>query len=205
MKYFWTIVIVLVVLGLGAIIYAWTGAYNIGATVPHWDVTLSFIELVKDRSIEVHSQDVQVPNLSDPKFKEIGFDHYHEMCRLCHGAPGYSREEFAEGLYPSPPSMTSGGLQQELSKAEIYWIAKHGIKMTGMPAFGLTHTEEQLWGIVAFVEEVPRVTPEEYQKLVVERSGSGLEHGHGDMKGEEHQGQGNGEASAHEEGTKAHD
>ena len=74
-----------------------------------------------------------------------------------------------------------------------------------MPAFGLTHTEEQLWGIVAFVEEVPRVTPEEYQKLVVKSSGSGLEHGHGEMKGEEQQGQGNGEPSAHEEGIEAHD
>ena len=86
---------------------------------------------------------------------EEGFPHYHETCRLCHEGPGYLPAEFAEGLYPHPPGMTAGHLQEALSDAEIYWIVKHGLKMTGMPTFGPTPDEEQLWGIVAIVEEIP--------------------------------------------------
>ncbi len=166
MKYLWTVIIVLVVLGLGALLYAVSGTYNIAATEPHWKATKLFIDMVKDRSIEAHSKDIQTPDLNNPKLKKTAFPHFHEMCRLCHGAPGYTREEFAEGLYPSPPSLTSGNIQQELSEPEIYWILKHGLKMTGMPAFGPTHSDEILWGLVALAEEMPTLSPEQYRQMV---------------------------------------
>jgi mono/diheme cytochrome c family protein len=166
MKYLLTVAIVLACLGLGAVIFAWSGIYNIAATEPHWHLTSSFIGMLRNRSIAVRSEDIHAPNLDDPKLKEAGLPHYHETCRLCHEAPGYRRAEFAEGLYPSPPSMTSGSIQKALSNAEIYWIVKNGIKLTGMPAFGPTHNEGELWSIVAIVEEIPRMSPEQYRQLV---------------------------------------
>jgi mono/diheme cytochrome c family protein len=187
MKYLLTVGIVLACLVLGAVIFAWSGIYNIAATEPHWGITLSFIGMLRDRSIEVHSEGIQVPNLNEAKLKEIGFPHFHEMCRLCHGAPEYRPEEFAEGLYPSPRSMTSGSIQKALSDAEIYWIVKHGIKLTGMPAFGPTHDEEQLWGIVAIAEEIPRMSPEQYRQMVklTDTGGDrGHEHTHEKPEGE---------------------
>lgn len=168
MKYVLTIAMVLAVLIVGALLYVWLGIYNVAATEPHWSITSSLIDTLKDRSIEVHSTDIQSPNLDNPKLKEQAFPHYHEMCRLCHGAPGYSPEEFATGLYPSPPSMTKGDFQQELAVAEIYWIVKHGIKMTGMPAFGPTHTDDILWGLVALTKDMPKMSPEQYQRQVKE-------------------------------------
>ena len=168
MKYVLTVVIVLTVLIVGSGLYVWSGSYNIAATAPHWSITLSFVDTLKDRSIEVRSKDIHAPNLDDQKIKELAFPHYHEMCRLCHGAPGYLPEEFATGLYPSPPSMTKGDIQKELSDAEIYWIVKHGIKLTGMPAFGPTHKDETLWGLVALSKEIPKMTPEQYQLRVKE-------------------------------------
>jgi len=62
--------------------------------------------------------------------------------------------------------MTSGDVQKALNDAEIYWIVKHGIKLTGMPAFGPTHDENELWGLVAIVKEIPRMSPEQYRQLV---------------------------------------
>lgn len=165
MKYLLTVCIVLVCLGLGAILFAWSGIYNIAATEPHWGITSSFIGILRDRSIAVRSEDIRPPNLDDAKLKEAGVPHFHATCRLCHEAPGYRRAEFAEGLYPLPPSMTSGSVQQTLSDAEIYWIVKHGIKLTGMPAFGPTHDEKELWGIVAIVKEIARMSPEQYRQL----------------------------------------
>ena len=187
MKYLLTVGIVLVCLGLGAFIFAWSGIYNIAATESHWGITLSFIGMLRDRSIEVRSEDIRPPNLDEAKLKEIGLPHFHEMCRLCHGAPRYRRLEFAGGLYPSPPGMISGSIQKALSDAEIYWIVKHGLKMTGMPAFGPTHDEAELWGVVAIVEEIPRISPEQYRQLVKSTNTGGEKshgHSHGTTEGE---------------------
>jgi hypothetical protein len=168
MRYLVTIAIVLAALALVAVLYVWLGIYNVAATEPHWDITLSFIETLRDLSIDVRSKHIQPPNLNDPKLEKLGFPHYHEMCRLCHGAPGYPPEEFATGLYPPPPRMTSGKIQSEFSDAEIYWIVKHGIKRTGMPAFGPTSKEEELWGLVALAREIPKMSPEQYRRRVEE-------------------------------------
>ncbi|MGA6927338.1 MAG: cytochrome c [Desulfosarcina sp.] len=177
-----TILVVIVVLGAGALFYAYSGYYTIAATQPHWAVTSSFIEMLKDRSIEAHSQGIQAPDLNDPALMQAAFAHYHGMCRLCHGAPRVPPEEFANGFYPAPPSMTEGHIQEELSPAELYWIVEHGLKMTGMPAFGPTHDEKELWGLVALAHEMPRMTPEQYQQAI-DAVGSREETGHGHETG----------------------
>jgi len=45
-------------------------------------------------------------------------------------------------------------------------VVKHGIKMTGMPAWGVTHDDDLLWDVVAFVRKLPELTPEQYEALV---------------------------------------
>ncbi len=201
MKYALTITIVLVALLVGAVLFAWSGIYNIAATRSHWGVTLSFIETLRDRSISVRSDDIRTPNMDNQKLKEAAFSHYHEMCRLCHGAPGYPPEEFSEGLYPAPPKMTSGHIQEELTNAEIYWIVKHGIKMTGMPAFGPTHDQEQLWGLTALAKEMSRMTAEKYRRQI-EEAGHG--HEHEQTATDEAQDHGYDESSTHSETEKEH-
>jgi len=206
MKYVLTIVIVLVALAAGSFLYAWSGIYNIAATKPHWAVTLAFIEMLQDRSIAVRSDDIRAPNLDDPQFAKTAFTQFHEMCRLCHGAPGYRPGEFASGFYPAPPDMTSGHIQEALSGTEIYWIVKHGIKMTGMPAFGPTHEEKVLWGLVALAKEIPKMSPKKYRQQVnkvnlEEESG----HGHGEPEGAKSHGQRQEESPVHSEAQEDHD
>lgn len=205
MKYIMTAIMVLAAAGAGVVLYAWSGAYNIAATRPHWGATLSFINLLKDRSIAVHSDKIQSFELEDAQ-KWAAFAHFHGMCRLCHGAPGYASLEFAGGFYPPPPSLISGHLQQEFSEAEIYWIVKHGIKMTGMPAFGPTHDEQALWGLAALVEELPRITPEKYRRKV-EAANVETEAGHGHAAGNrsaKNHSHGSGQHSKHGEDEEQH-
>jgi hypothetical protein len=59
---------------------------------------------------------------------------------VCHLAPGYAQDETAEGLYPHPPQLAGGNT---LAPAEIFWVLKHGLKMTGMPAWGAPHTDDE--------------------------------------------------------------
>jgi mono/diheme cytochrome c family protein len=206
MKYVLTIVITISVLGAGALLYSWLGVYNIAATKPHWDITSSFIRMLRDRSVSVHSNDIRVPDLDDPELKQTAFSHYHAMCRLCHGAPGYPPEEFAIGLYPAPPSLTSGNIKKARSNAEIYWIVKHGFKMTGMPAFDPTHEEEDLWSLVSLVQEVPQMSAERYGELARASSDEETGHGHthGELKEDEDHGHDRSDSLTHDEAEQNH-
>ena len=88
---------------------------------------------------------------------------YSEMCSGCHLAPGMKRTEISQGLYPRAPELRR---KTGLTPAEQFWVVKHGIKMTGMPAWGVTHDDDLLWDVVAFVRKLPELTPEQYETLV---------------------------------------
>jgi mono/diheme cytochrome c family protein len=150
-----------------AAIFVWSGRYNVAATVPHYPVTAFLMEEALDRSIKFHSRGIQPPLLKDLKLIKAGFREYHAMCRFCHGAPGYPQTEIAQGLYPKPPVLASKNRPQ-LSEAELYWVIKNGIKMIGMPAFGPTHGEDEVWAIVSFLRCIPDMQPKEYESMARE-------------------------------------
>lgn len=178
MKIFITIVMVIGFVVVWVAVFTWSGIYNVAATDPHWEITIWFLEKVRERSVSVHSRGISPPPLENQKLVEIGFRHYHEMCVLCHGAPGRPKNEFAKGLNPKPPDLTSEGVGR-LRSGELYWIVKNGIKMTGMPAFGVTHNEDKLWAMVAFVKGLPDLKPEEYEAMVKAADLAGDQQQHG--------------------------
>ena len=143
-------------------IYA--GLYNIAADVPHPQPVYWLYETVRDRSVAARARDIVVPtDLDDANRISTGAGLYAEMCSGCHLAPGMKRTEISRGLYPRAPELRR---QTDLTPAEQFWIVKHGVKMTGMPAWGVTHDDELLWDVVAFVRELPELTPEQYETLV---------------------------------------
>ena len=153
----------LVVIGAASlVIYA--GIYNIAADTPHTQPVFWLLETVRERSIAARATGVVVPNdLADPKRVAAGAGQYAEMCSSCHLAPGMKRTEISRGLYPRAPELRRGS---RLTPAEEFWVVKHGIKMTGMPAWGVTHNDELLWDVVAFLRKIPELTPDQYQTLV---------------------------------------
>ena len=159
------ICVILIIVAAAATVYLWQGGFDISARVPHSDVTFEAIETVRDWSIKAHSRDVNTPPLGDPSLAAAGASEYHEMCRLCHGAPGVPAEPFAQGLYPAPADLLSGSVQQEWKDNQLYWIVDNGLKMTGMPSFGVTHDRDTLIKIIAFVKKLPGMTPEQYKTL----------------------------------------
>jgi mono/diheme cytochrome c family protein len=166
------IVVLVVVLGASASIYA--GVYDVAATEPHWPVTTWLLETARTRSIKLHAAGIQVPaKLSDPANVLIGVDHYAAHCAVCHGAPGVPKGEIAQGLYPQPPDLAKTAPLH--SPAELFWIVKHGIKMTGMPAWR-DHSDDELWATVAFVEQLPSMSEQEYSRLVMASVAHGGHH-----------------------------
>jgi len=122
-------------------IYA--GIYDIAADEPHSQPVFWLMQMVRDRSIAAHATDAVPVDLSDPKRIASGAVQYEEMCSTCHLAR-----------------------RTRLTPAEQFWVVKHGIKLTGMPSWGVTHDDELLWDIVAFLRKMPELTADEYQALV---------------------------------------
>ena len=60
----------------------------------------------------------------------MGTEHFAEHCAVCHGAPGVPKGDNANGLYPQPPDLAITA--KRYTGGELFWIIKHGIKMTGM-------------------------------------------------------------------------
>jgi len=154
----------LVLVGAAAAIAIYAGLYNIAADVPHPQPIYWLYETIRDRSVAARARDIVVPtDLDEANRISIGAGLYAEMCRGCHLAPGMQRTEISRGLYPRAPELRR---QTNLTPAEQFWIVKHGVKMSGMPAWGVTHDDDLLWDVVAFVRQLPKLTPEQYETLV---------------------------------------
>ncbi len=158
------IVIIVLVAGAGAAA-VWFGFFNVSARVPHWDITFEAIEVVRDRSIMMHSRDVRTPPLTDPSLAPKGAALYNEACVYCHGAPGISARPFARGLYPFPANLLSESMQKEWEDTQLYWIVENGLKLTGMPAFGSIYEKDEIAGVIAFVRLLPKMSPGEYERM----------------------------------------
>lgn len=164
MKIFFQLLIIIGIAILGSAAFVLSGVYNVSARVPHYRGTSWVLDIVKGRSIAHHASGVAEKAIVEHNGNNgIGVIHYHAMCRRCHGAPGIERDEFAQGLYPSPPDLTTGEEQADWTDKELLWIVSNGLKFTGMPAFGNTHTKEEMMAIIDFVDHVPEMDPEAYQ------------------------------------------
>jgi mono/diheme cytochrome c family protein len=140
------------------------GSFDVAADKPHSQPVFWLMNTVRERSVAIRAADITVPgDLADAKRIASGAAQYDEMCSLCHLAPGMKRTEISRGLYPRAPELRR---KSELTPAEQFWVVKHGLKMTGMPAWGVTHDDELLWDVVAFLRKLPELTADQYQTLV---------------------------------------
>lgn len=72
---------------------------------------------------------------------------YREQCAVCHGLPGRERTGVAKGMFPPPPHMFEGHGVTDDPAGETYWKVKNGIRLTGMPGFAKSLSEEQMWQV----------------------------------------------------------
>jgi mono/diheme cytochrome c family protein len=164
MKWPWILIVTALLIAAG-ILFLYSGYYNVAASQAHWRTTLRLVNEVRELSIAFHSRNIKPPSLEVPGLLERGIRYYHESCRVCHGAPSFPPDEFARGLYPKPPDMAAEHVQ-EMGKTRIFWVLKHGIKMTGMPAFGSKYSDDVLWAIVKFLMSLPDMKSDQYRKVL---------------------------------------
>jgi mono/diheme cytochrome c family protein len=158
------VLMVLVVLAAFAGIFIYSGVYNIGADAPHSRVVYSLLNELRDRAVKYYAGDIKPPaDLNDPRRIAAGAGLYNEMCTGCHWGPGLERSELSQGLYPPAPEFARG---DDLSPAQQFWVIKHGVKLSAMPAWGKTHNDELIWDMVAFIRQLPKMNGEQYRAAV---------------------------------------
>ncbi len=168
MKFLAGIIFTFVLLIIAGLLIIYSGWYNVSALKPESGVTKWILNTTMDNSVEYHSKDIVVPELNDPKKISEGLAHYKEMCETCHEGPGMEESELAKGLNPNAPNLVKHG--KNMDAKEIFWITKNGIKMTGMPAWGDTHSDEKIWAITAAVKKLYEITPNEYKSISTDKN-----------------------------------
>jgi mono/diheme cytochrome c family protein len=153
-------------LGVGAFAAAACGAvylglYNVAATEPHSAAVYRLLEIGMRRSVQQRARDIVVPPLADPALVARGRALHDAHCLRCHGAPGIAPEPFALGLAPAPANLAYTA--REWPPAELFWVVKYGIRMTGMPAWEYRLADEDIWGVVAYLEQLPGESPAQYR------------------------------------------
>lgn len=157
------LIVLLLVAAFGGI-FLYAGVYNIGADAPHSRFIYNILDTLREKSIASYSQDIQPPaDLNSPKRISAGAGLYNEMCTGCHLGPGLEKSEMSQGLYPQAPELARGN---DHTPGQQFWIIKHGVKLSAMPAWGKTHNDELIWDMVAFIRQLPKMSAQEYKAAV---------------------------------------
>ena len=175
--------VVLVALSIAGVFitgaFVWSGIYNVGADDAHTRPVSALLVTIRKQSIASRARSIDVPDLADPELIREGAGNYDSMCTGCHLAPGMQETELSKGLNPAPPAFakTAAG-----DPTHHFWVIKHGIKATGMPAWGKSMEDRYIWGMVALLQKLPDMSLDRYRELV-ETSGG---HSHATADEEPH-------------------
>ena len=152
-----------IIVGIGAAVFFLGGFYSVAGTAEDPGIVRWALVQVRTASINRHATDQPPANINDAQTVRAGAKAYAAHgCANCHGAPGGPWLKYSEGLHPDPPDLKE--VADQLSPAQLFWVVKNGINMTGMPSFALADAkDEEIWAIAAFIKKLPTVSEADYK------------------------------------------
>jgi mono/diheme cytochrome c family protein len=159
-----TLVAAALAAGVFGLLFIFSGIYNVSALKTDSPIKTWVFEITMDRSVSHHSKVAAIPDLTGEDRILRGALQYDRRCVFCHTAPGKPRAAKSPDLNPAPPMLTRS---TDFMPNELFWIVRNGIKMTAMPAFMRAFSEDEVWDIASFVQKLPGLSVEDYQRLTV--------------------------------------
>jgi mono/diheme cytochrome c family protein len=152
-----------IVVAIGAAAFFFGGFYSVAGTAEDPAIVNWALVQVRTASIDRYAQDQPPASINDPASVQAGAKAFAAHgCTTCHGGPGVEWAKFSEGLHPDPPDLKE--VVDHRSPAQLFWVVKHGINMTGMPSFALAGVkDDEIWSIVAFLKKLPGVSEADYK------------------------------------------
>jgi mono/diheme cytochrome c family protein len=150
------------VLAIAAVAWIWLGGFDASAASPS-QLANAPLHFALERQMEQGTANAPAPPPPTRRRTVIGYRQYDADCGVCHGTPIAPRAQWARSMNPEPPDLTA--TRTRLSPRQLFWLICHGEKMTGMPAFGVQRTDDQIWGLALFVSALPDMSAQEYGRL----------------------------------------
>ena len=139
------------------------GWYYVGATKHHFQSVYSVLEKGMQYSVRNNAKDIVVPRLGAPEQVLRGAAVYRDNCAQCHGGPGFAQSPIGMSMQPVPGPLIDA--TSNWKDRELYWITRHGIKMSGMPAWEYHLSDADIWATVAFIARLPDMSAQEYRAI----------------------------------------
>ncbi|MFG0268179.1 MAG: c-type cytochrome [Rhodopirellula sp. JB055] len=157
------------VLGILGTVVLVSGVIPVNASSGHWQITRWLLNFASDRSVSFHSRGTKPPEDSGLMDARLGAEIYEINCRFCHGLPGQEQPPVAKGMTPTPPRLDRSLLEKK--PRELHYIIQHGIKFAGMPAWPVPTRSDEIWPVVAYLQQALKENREDFD---AERSDSDL-------------------------------
>ena len=164
-----TLAAVLLAGALGGWLVLRSGWYHIGATNEHWQLVHTVLEQGMRDSVQYHARHITAPQ-QGPQARARGAALYRDNCLQCHGGPGVAQEDFAKAMQPVPGPLVDA--TQRWQPRELYWITRHGIKMSGMPAWEFHLADSDIWSVVWFMQTLPELSAPAFAALIQAQPGA---------------------------------
>ncbi len=140
-----------------------SGIVPLTASAGHWRITNWVLHFTMERSVSTHAIPIDVPQLDHPALIKRGATHYDLGCSPCHGHVDGKTPRIPQAMLPPPPPLPDR--ISHWQPAELFYIVKHGVKFTGMPAWPAQQRDDEVWAVVAFLLRLPALRAEEYRHL----------------------------------------
>ena len=152
-------------------LYAWSGAFNVAASSGHWGITNWFLHWVMENSVRTRAALTSPSDPRDDRGLVSAAGHFAAACASCHGAPGRRPSPVMQAATPHAPDLQKNA--PLWTDKQLNWILEHGVKFSGMPAWGAPDRPDEVARMVAFVRRLPRMTPAQYRALTEQATGAG--------------------------------
>jgi mono/diheme cytochrome c family protein len=157
---------VLAAIGAGVVVGA--GWVDFSASASPSRLEERAAQFALNRSIARHAPSKENPLADSSEAVTAGLVLFRAHCVTCHGAPGVDPTEEGASLNPPAPGLTLPRVQAR-PDGQLFWIVSRGIRMTGMPAFGPSRNEQEIWQLVAALRRLPQLSDAQKQILGARR------------------------------------
>lgn len=161
------ILFTLLIVFLGAFLYLRLGFAEVRGDVP----PSRFESYLMHRAVHssVRREAPELPNPVSPTDENLiaGGKIYLNECSGCHGEPG-KPDQSSDTLFPPIPQFPTVGT--EYTEAQIFWIAKHGVRRTGMFANGKWDADQKLWTAAGYIKRIQSLPPQVQEALRPQKS-----------------------------------
>ncbi|MFW6340992.1 MAG: c-type cytochrome [Wenzhouxiangella sp.] len=123
------------------------------------------IHLTRVNAVKRATRDLQgrPADLNDRQVLLDAVRSFQALCADCHSPPGFPTPPLARSLNPPPADLTEVAGKRTLE--ELFWVTKHGIRMSAMPAWGQSQSDERLWAIATLVAHFAELSAAEYRAV----------------------------------------